>query len=434
MATPFHLGWFIDGFRVPAWNQNWSGSSDHDWARRFYVDMARSLDRAKFDFMLFADVTCVKEMFDGSRVQPTKVGLMNLDPLSISSVLAWETEGIGIFPTCSTSEWNPYILARLLSSIDHVTDGRIGWNMVTGGNKDAQKNLGHELLAHDERYVKANEFAEVCMALWNSWEPDAVARDYERNVYIDGAKTHTIDHEGKYFRSRGPLAAPPTPQGRPVLAQAGASGVGRDFAAKYADVVIGASYGGVEGMKEYREDIQRRAVAHGRKADDVRVFFMVSPQLAATKQEAEERIRLARLSPEVDPVRHASLVNLSLHWTIDLFALDLDAPIPPELTTQGHQVELLTMQQSGKTLRELTTSMREDGGNLPMVGTPDSVASQMQEIQEEVGNDGFLIMNLFLTRRYITEVTDGLVPVLQRRGLSRTEYTSSRFRDNLFAF
>jgi FMN-dependent oxidoreductase (nitrilotriacetate monooxygenase family) len=429
----FHLGWFVDGFRVPAWNQTWSGSSDHDWAQKFYVDMARSLDRAKFDFMLFADIPGVKEMFDGSRAPATKIGIQYIDPMSIAPIIAWETEGLGVFPTASTSDWNPYLLARLLSSMDHVTNGRMGWNMVTGGNKDVPANFGHEFMGHDDRYRKANEFAEVMMKLWNSWDDDAVVRDYENNTYIDGSKTHTIDHKGEFFASRGPLAVPPTPQHHPVLAQAGASDVGKDFAAKYADVVIGASYGGVAGMKAYREDIHRRAIDHGRSPDDIRVMFLIAPTVAATQAEAEERFRLAKQSPEVDAVRHTNLINLSLHWSIDLFKLDLDKPLPKDLTTQGHQAELATMQASGRTLGDLAANY--DGETaLVVVGTPDQVASELQAVHEETGCDGFLINNLFLTRRYISEITDGLVPVLQRRGLTRTDYSSKLFRENLFSF
>jgi FMN-dependent oxidoreductase (nitrilotriacetate monooxygenase family) len=421
----------VDGFRTPAWNTTWSGSSDRDWPRDFYVDAARSLDRAKMDFVLFADTQNIKQAAGGNWNLPTQLGLPQLDPLCLAPILAWETKGLGIIPTASTTDWNPYLLARILASIDTITDGRVGWNMVTGGNAATAANLGYEPVGHDYRYEIADEFAQVVKRLWQSWEPDAVTRDYARDMYADGEKIHRIDFEGEHFRSRGPLTTPPSPQGQPVLAQAGASPAGREFASKYADVVIGSA-ATVEAMKEYNDDIRARMKQHGRDPSEVRIFFLVAPTLADTQAEAEERARLSAGPPEGDRDFAHGTISFSANWNMDLTSLNPDEPLPKDLTTEGHQAELQRAIDSGKTLREIVTGAH--GHFMRLAGTPDAVASQLAEVQQETGHDGFMFLSLWPTRKYINEVTDGLVPVLQRRGLTRTEYESSHFRENLFAF
>jgi FMN-dependent oxidoreductase (nitrilotriacetate monooxygenase family) len=441
-VTPFHLGWFVDGFRTPSWNKVWSGSAEYDWVKPdFYVDMARSLERAKFDMVLFADSSYVGNSYGGTSEIYLKLALnapMH-DPSALAAILAQETSRIGIVPTLSTTEWRPFQVARYMSTLDHFSDGRIGWNIVTGGSELAAQNYGVEdLPSHDERYDMADEFVDITSQLWGSWEPDAVVRDHETGVYADHTKVHAIDYEGRYFKCRGPLTTVPSPQGRPVLMQAGSSGRGREFAAKHADLIVGTA-SSVETMKAYRDDIHARLAKYGRKPADCKVLFLATPIVADTDAEALERSRLQGAQSTAD--FEARISGMSKAFEIDLSKFDLDKPLPADLKTEGHQGMLATMVASGRTLREIMggegvadAKSRDAFGPGSLIGSPATVAARMGEMMEEVGGDGFLIVNLSLDRRYISEITDGLVPALQRRGLTRSSYEYEQFRDNLLAF
>jgi FMN-dependent oxidoreductase (nitrilotriacetate monooxygenase family) len=436
-VTPFHLGWFVDGFRTPSWNKVWSGSAEYDWVKpQFYIDMARSLERANFDLMLFADTAYVGDTYGGTSEIYLKhaQNAPKHDPSALAALLMHATSRIGIVPTLSTTEWRPFQLARYLSTLDHFSDGRIGWNIVTGGSKRAAQNYGVDNIpAHDERYDMADEFVEIACQLWESWEPDAIVRDHETGYYADFTKVHAINYEGQYFKSRGPLTNGPSPQGRPVFVQAGSSPRGRDFAAKYSDLVIGAQ-NSLATMKAYRDDIRSRMVRHGRKPSDCKVMFQVMPVLADTDSEAQERSRLQ--SAAMQETLEMRMSMMSRHFAIDLSKFDLDSPLPADLKTEGQMGPLAGMVASGRTLRELMGSdwVVDNELSSALTGSPDTVAARMGEMAEEIGGDGFFIVNLSVDRRYISEITDGLVPALQRRGLTRSTYEYTQFRDNLLAF
>jgi FMN-dependent oxidoreductase (nitrilotriacetate monooxygenase family) len=435
------MGWFVDGFRTPSWNKVWSGTAEYDWVKpNFYIDMARALERANFDVMLFADTAYVGDTYAGTPDIYLKhaQNAPKHDPSALAPLLVWATSRIGIVPTLSTTEWRPFQTARYLSTLDHLSDGRIGWNIVTGGSERAAQNYGvEERPSHDERYDMADEFVDIACQLWDSWEPDAVVRNHETGVYADHTKVHAINYEGQYFKSRGPLTTVPCPQRRPVLVQAGASGRGRDFAAKHADLVVGTARS-VEDMKAYRVDVHARMIDHGRKPTDCKVMFLVTPILAETDGEARERARLQRIQSTAD--FEVRISTSSRHFLIDLSKFDLDSPLPADLTTDGHEGMLAAMVASGKTLRELMGGVGVlDGsgdtpGQSPLTGSPDTVAAELGEMAEEIGGDGFFIVNLSLDRRYISEIADGLVPALQRRGLTRSSYEYEQFRDNLLAY
>jgi alkanesulfonate monooxygenase SsuD/methylene tetrahydromethanopterin reductase-like flavin-dependent oxidoreductase (luciferase family) len=234
------------------------------------------------------------------------------------------------------------------------------------------------------------------------------------------------------------LTTVPSPQGRPVLMQAGSSGRGREFAAKHADLIVGTA-SSVESMKAYRDDIHARLGKYGRKPADCKVLFLATPIVADTDAEAHERSRLQGAQSTAD--FEARISGMSKAFEIDLSKFDLDKPLPADLTTEGHQGMLATMVASGRTLREIMggegvadAKSRDAFGPGSLIGSPATVAGRMGEMMEEVGGDGFLIVNLSLDRRYISEITDGLVPALQRRGLTRSSYEYEQFRDNLLAF
>jgi FMN-dependent oxidoreductase (nitrilotriacetate monooxygenase family) len=289
-----------------------------------------------------------------------------------------------------------------------------------------------ELYEHDLRYDMAHEYLDLALQLWQSWDADAVVRDRATGTFADGAKVHTVDFEGRFYRSRGPLNTVRPPQGHPVLCQAGASPKGRNFAARYADTIIAAA-SGAEGMKAYRDDIRARMIEHGRKPDDCKVLFLVSPVVADTKDEA--RAKLHRWSTNPKFIEYV-LAEISSITEVDFSQFDLDAPVPDDVTTNGERgsLEHFLRKGKGKTLRELAATGLSEA--VELVGTPDQVADRMGELMDEVGGDGFLITSpvMRLNRRYIVEITDGLVPALQRRGLTRTDYTFEQFRDNLLEF
>jgi alkanesulfonate monooxygenase SsuD/methylene tetrahydromethanopterin reductase-like flavin-dependent oxidoreductase (luciferase family) len=258
-----------------------------------------------------------------------------------------------------------------------------------------------------------------------------VVMDRETSTYVDHTKVHTIDFQGKYYSSRGPLNTMPSPQGRPVITQAGGSPAGRDFAAKHADMIM-ALPKGVAAMKEYRADIRRRMELHGRDPDSAKVMYVVSPILGETHEDA-----LARQERKADAVRAnpaGVLIGWSASMEIDFSTFDLDKPMPDDVHTNGHQSTLENFRNwaDGRTLREACVAYRTE--SMELVGTPDAVAAQMGDAMAEVGGDGFLIWSQPHNRRYIGEIADGLVPALQRRGLMRTEYTGEHLRDHLLEF
>ena len=432
-AKPMHLAWFLN-FVVDEWQGNW-GDGGKDWTGDFYVDMARDLERACFDYVIFEDKLMVSTAYGGTMEADLKYGVNpKHDPVPLAVLAAQATSRLGIVPTMSTSFYPPFLLARLSATIDHIARGRFGWNIVTSGEDRSAQNFGMDkLYEHDERYNMADEYLDLVCQLWDSWEADAVVRDRETGTYVDYHKVHTIDFEGKYYRSRGPLNTVRPPQGRPVLCQAGSSPKGRQFAAKYADTVI-ASSESVEVMKAFRDDIRSRMEALGRKPDDCKVLFLISPVVGDTVQEAHDKLTRWMHAPGF--VEYV-LAETSSITEVDFSQFDLDQPLPEDVTTNGERgfLESFARRANGKTLRQaiIDQGMGTAGG---MVGTPDSVAETMGEMMEEIGGDGFLITSpvLRLNRRYVTEITDGLIPALQRRGLARTNYTYEQFRDNLLEF
>ncbi len=432
MKDHFHLAWFLSqGYGPKSWRSQWPGSDTRRWMMPdIFIDLARGLERACMDYMIIEDSSMVPYTYKGTHDVYLKYAASTpkLDPAVLVPYLAQATSHLGLVPTLSTSEYPPYLLARLVNTLDHVTEGRIGWNCVTSSNDAAAENYGHVgQRPHDERYDVADEFTDVVTRLWEAWEPDAVVLDRDKPMFADGAKVHPINHDGKYFKVRGPLNAPRSPQGRVPICQAGGSPRGQDFASKWAETIITNAVS-VEGMKAYREDVRRRAVAHGRDPDRIKVLFLVYPLIDTTMAAARERRRL-----EVEESgRHLDLhlSGMSRLTNIDFSRFPLDEPLP-DLTTNGHQSSLAKW--IGKTPRSLAEGTNSRQG-VDLVGTPDHVAGLMQDIMQEVGGDGFLLFNAYFDRRYIMEVCDGLVPELQRRGLTRKAYAHKHFRDNLLEF
>ncbi|MET1052284.1 MAG: NtaA/DmoA family FMN-dependent monooxygenase [Mycetocola sp.] len=434
MSSRFHLGWFTN-FSPPPWEGDFDGDAGSTWSSGTHLqDMARALERAKFDYIMLEDSSMVSDAYRGTSEIDLKYHLYapKHDPLPVVPLLASVTKHLGIVATASTSFYPPYLLARTFSTLDHLSHGRVGWNIVTSSENRAAQNYGLDALyEHDARYDRADEFVKVVDALWNSWEDDALVMNRETGQYVDHTKVHTIDHVGEFYKVRGPLNTLPSPQRRPVICQAGGSPRGRQFAAENADTIITQARG-IDKMKEFRDDIRARAAAAGRNPDDIKLLYIVSPVLGVTDEEAQAKAA-AKKNSEADRIDYA-LAHLSALTEIDFSQFDLDKPLP-QVETNGHRTTLAEFVRSGdngtKTLREIAL-----GWNIlsvDLVGSVDTVADKMGEVMAAVGGDGFLISG-GVSRQYIGEITEGLVPALQRRGLVRTEYTHDHFRDNLLDF
>jgi FMN-dependent oxidoreductase (nitrilotriacetate monooxygenase family) len=434
----FHLGWFLQGSSVQAWGEPFTGAIGRDWrSAEFFVDIAKALERARFDYLLIEDSSYVGESYGDSREIYLTGGLSTprQDPSVMATLMAAQTSRLGIVPTLSTFAYPPYLLARLVASLDQISAGRIGWNMVTGSSDFAAMNYGMPAMPdHDLRYDMADEYMACVNALWDSWDPDSIIADTETGVLVDHTKVRQADFEGRWYKSRGPLNSGPLPQGRPVIAQAGGSPRGKRFAALHADTVV-ASVKGTAGMKAYRDELRAHALAQGRNPDDIKVLFLVSPTIGETEEEARLRHaqKMARAAKQVPQL----LAFFGKITNINFAAYDLDTPVNElTLTTNGHQQSLDDFKKvtGRKTLREAMLSYRGNNGSVELVGTPDSVAARMEEVMAEVGGDGFLITTNDTSRRIVAEITDGLIPALQARGLTRKEYGHAQFRDNLLEF
>ena len=421
---PLHLGWFTN-FAVDEWTKPFTGGGGDPWDGGFYIDMAKAMERACFDYIMLEDTLMISEAYGGSNEVYLKHNIMGpkADPSPMAALIGANTTNLGVVATFSTMAYPPFMLARLCSTLDSICKGRFGWNIVTTGEDLAAENFGMDKLPpRQERYDMADEYVALCKQLWGSWDADAVVRDRATGTYADASKVRPVHFEGKYFKSRGPLNCVPSPQVRPAFVQAGGSPRGRQFAAMTADSIIAPSMG-VAGLKAYRDDVRARAQAGGRDPDEIKVLFVVAPILGETEEEA--KAKAARIIEAPDYCEKA-LAMIAAITDIDFSKFDLDAPLP-HLTTNGEQGSLDAFQQagSGKTLRQLCADQLSRGLD-GLIGTPDQVAERMGEVMAEVGGDGFLITRPFtanISRQYITDICEGLVPALQRRGLARTSYT-----------
>jgi FMN-dependent oxidoreductase (nitrilotriacetate monooxygenase family) len=430
----FRLGWF-GNLTAPDWRSGWSDQDATEWTdARFYIDQVRNMERAGFDFLMLEDSLMVPDIYAGTAELELKHAIYapKLDPVPVVSMLAYATEHMGIVATASTTFYPPYLLARAFSTLDHVTRGRVGWNIVTSSEDRAAQNFGmDEIPEHDRRYDVAGEFVDVVEGLWNSWDEDAIVADPETGYYADHTKVRPIHHEGEFFKVRGPLNTPRSPQGKPVLCQAGASPKGREFAARNADMLLTIP-NGLENMKAYRDDIRARAERAGRNPDDVKVFFVVAPVVGRTDEEAQEKHEAFLANKQHN--FEFQMCNFAATMEIDFSVFDPNEPIPDDATTNGHQGQFEIWKDvfGGRSIFEAAGAMRIQ--SMELIGSPQTIADKMQEAMDYVGGDGFMFLAQPPTRGYIAEITDGLCPELRRRGLIRDGYSFPTFRENLRSF
>src|ERR1700704_3224732 len=433
----FHLAWFLQGSSIQAWGAPWTGNISEEWmSADMFVDLARAIERAGFDYLLIEDSIYVGQNWQDSRDIFLKNGMSipRQEPTVVATLMAQATKHLGIVPTLSTFAYHPYLVARIVGTLDQVSAGRGGWNMVTGSSDFSAQNFGMDALPpHDTRYEMAHEFVEIVTRLWDSWEPGAIVADRKTGVLIDPAKVHTINYNGKYYKTRGPLNSGPAPQGRPVIAQAGGSPRGRKFAAAHADTIV-VHVKGIEAMRAYRDDVHKHMIACGRKPSDCKVLYLINPILGDTMQDAQERKkRRAAIAMERIGERLAHFGKVT---NIDFGKFDLDKPLPDDVTTNGHQqnLEQFRKMANGRSIRQTMGSFNAVDLSVELCGTPDAVAARMGEVMQEVGGDGFLFSMPNVNRRTLAEIEDGLVPALQDRGLMRTAYEHKHFSDNLLTY
>ncbi|WP_139787147.1 NtaA/DmoA family FMN-dependent monooxygenase [Cohnella massiliensis] len=434
MKKKIHFGWFTE-YGPIGWDN--PDATEGDWRQpELYQKMGQLSEKGMFDFALFADHLGITSSFGDSIDPYVKYGLngINHDSTLLAAMVAAATKHLGVGTTVSTMLTPPYGLARQTASLDHLSKGRVAWNVVTTGNVAGFLNFGIEQPEHDARYDIAEEYMELCFKLWSSWEPDSVLMDRKTGIFADPAKVRPIRFEGRYFKSRGPLNVLPSPQGRPTIIQAGASQRGKDFAAKWADaVIVGMHY--LDDMKAYYDDMKARAAKFGRDPDRLKVFFIVKPVIGQTEELVARKLEALRNPPE--SAIHAALSALSSRMNFDLSRFNLDEPLPPidEKDIMGGQTTLSRFYTAGRrpTLRQV--AIEEAAGNKGSIaGTPEQVADQLQRIMETVGGDGFVVRVNVHEQEYMREFVDTVIPVLQRRGLAREQYTGKTLRENLMEF
>ncbi len=388
---------------------------------------AQTLERGKFDAFFMADHLAVLNMpMDALKRSAT---VTSFDPLTLLPALAVVTERLGLIATASTTFEQPYIIARKFASLDHLSGGRAGWNLVTTSNPDAALNFGmDDQMEHDERYRRAREFYDVVTGLWDSWADDAFIRDVESGVFFDPAKMHTLNHKGKYLSVKGPLNIARPPQGWPVVVQAGASEAGRQIAAETAEVIF-ASAGRIEDGRRFYADVKGRMRKLGRNPDHLKVLPGVLVIVGDTVAEAQAK------RAKLDSLVHtdSALPNLSMRLGTDASKFDLDAPLPPipetNASQSGRQSAIDLAAREGLTVRQLAQRGAGYGG-LTMVGTAATIADQMEQWLLTDACDGFNVMFPFLPAG-LDDFVDKVVPELQRRGLFRREYEGTTLRENL---
>ncbi len=394
------------------------------------VEVARTAERGKFDFLFLADTAAVN--LAGTPDSRSRMGkVVKFEPMTILSALAAVTKNLGFVATSTTTFNEPYTLARQFASLDQISGGRCGWNLVTSNNEDDALNYSREQhLAHADRYERAIEFADVVNGLWDSWDEDAFIRDKESGIFFDPSKLHPLYHRGKHFQVRGPLNVACSPQGRPVLVQAGASGTGRDVAARLAELVFTAQTTFEQG-KEFYGDVMARLPRYGRSPDEVLVMPGLYPVVAPTESEAREKFDY------LQSLIHPSVGIAVLEHTIgvhDLDKLPLDGPVPEMPDTNGplsRQRLLLEQARRDKlTLWELCLANAGPRGHVLTIGTPGQVADEMEHWFRDGAADGFNVMPAWLPGS-LDDFVDLVIPELQRRGLFRTEYEAMTLRDNL---
>lgn len=389
----------------------------------YVLDLARKAEQAKIDFLFVADGLYIT-------AQSIPHFLNRFEPITLLSALSLVTQKIGLVATLSTSYSEPFTVARQFASLDQLSGGRVGWNVVTSPLEGSAKNFSRNTHPeHDERYRVASEYLQVTKGLWDSWEEDAFVRDKASGQFFDHDKLHTLNHKGKYFAVQGPLNVGRSPQGRPIVFQAGASEAGKAFAAEAADAIYTRQETLAE-AREFREDVRRRLVARGRDADDIRVFQGISVIIGDSEEDAERRYQQTAELVTIDKALEYLGRYFEHH---DFSQYPLDAPFPDigELGENSFRSTTDKIKQNarerGLTLRQ--AALEEATPRPSFLGTAEQVADGLAQWFLEGGTDGFIVRGG--TPTAFDDFVEQVIPLLQARGIYRTEYEGDTLRENL---
>ena len=419
-----HLGVFVLGTGNHSAGWRVEGAFTRGLSFPVLRNIASTAERGKFDLFFISD-GLVMETND----HPSFVS--RFEPLTVLSALSTVTTHVGLGATVSTSFGEPYHVARAFASLDHLSNGRAGWNVVTSANSKAALNFTKQRLdEHDLRYEIASEFVDVVRGLWDCWDDGAVTADLKTGVYLDTSKIRTLDHKGRFFSVKGPLNMERTPQGQPIIIQAGGSPAGQELSARSADLVFSVVNGDKESAKTAYDSLKERVVKHGRQPRELPILPGVMPIIGDTDEQAKEQ--LARLQSWLTPTNALALVSSRIGH--DISGYPLDGPVPEFPQTEGGQAfsrALLDMARREKmTLRDLYNVTAAARGHWVIYGTPKRIADTLEEWFTSGLADGFVIMPAYFPGAFDAFV-DRVVPELQRRGLYRTEYAGTTLRSHL---
>ncbi|WP_159881653.1 LLM class flavin-dependent oxidoreductase [Paenibacillus puerhi] len=389
----------------------------------YYKQQAQKAEEGRFDLVFIADGLFINE-------KSIPHFLNRFEPVTILSALAAVTTRIGLVGTLSTSYSEPFTVARQFASLDHISGGRAGWNVVTSPLEGSALNFGkREHPSHDQRYRIAEEYLEVAKGLWDSWEDDAFPRDKESGVFFDPAKLHRLDHKGEYFSVQGPLNIARSRQGHPVVFQAGSSDSGRTLAAKTADAVF-TGHETIEEAKSFYRDVKQRAVQYGRAASDVLIFPGIDPIVGRTREEAERKYR--EITDLISPETALKYLGRFFdHHDFSVYPLDEPFPELGDIGSNSFRSSTDKIKRKAKeeglTLRQV--ALRTAAPRDSFIGSAEEVADQVQQWFEEGAADGFIIHSS--VPRGLDDFVELVVPILQERGLFRSEYEHDTLRGNL---
>ncbi|MEJ7935965.1 LLM class flavin-dependent oxidoreductase [Sphingobium sp. AN558] len=427
---------------ILGWLMNPSGSHRAGWMKfldkpdpltdiSVWTELAREAERAKLDFIFHADWPSVRPGAHAMIARNTSYN-NHLEPLTVMSALSSVTSGIGLVATGSTSHNEPYNLARQFAALDHVSHGRAGWNIVTSRSPIAALNYGHEReIPHAERYRRGEEFVDVVMKLWDSYEDDAFVRDTESGYYFDPKKLHVQDHVGEYYRVRGPLNIARPPQGYPVRFQAGASDVGRQLGARVADVLF-CTYGDLDVMLDYYRETKNLTSTFGRRPGDVKVCCGFEPIVAQSEAEAEDKLEELNALLHPDTIREVVSNDIEAdisHLQLDDYVTVADLPRDANSSKSADKLLRSWLNERSMTVREIFSKFSSARSALSVHGTPQQIADKMEEWFTAGAVDGFML--IFTLPTGMRDFGRLVVPELQRRGLFKTEYAGKTLRENL---
>lgn len=415
------------------WRMPGAQPTDMDFTE--VVQLAQIAERGLFDMLFFQDSAAVAPAFylpgGGAEALAEQGRCVRLEPLTLLAALATVTTHLGLVSTATTSYNDPFNIARKFATIDHISNGRAGWNLVTSQNEDEAQNFSHDRhLDHSLRYERAQEFYDVVTGLWDSWDDDAIIRDKASGRYIDPAGVHVLDHKGKHFQVRGPLNVARSPQGYPIVAQAGSSDPGRELAARTADVVFTAQVD-LDEAKAFYRDVKGRMARHGRDPAHLKIMPGIRFVLGATDAEARERYD-AMLAEASDFGALASVQRLA--GGLDLRQFPFDGPLPdlpPSNAAKARQKMLIDLaRRENLSIRELGRRFTFSLGHMVYVGTAPGLADFMEHWFREGAADGFTMLSPYFPQP-LQDMVDTVIPLLQQRGLFRTAYEGKTLRDNL---